>query len=85
MYGLPQAGILAHNKLKKLLKPHGYTPATHTPGLWRHHTRPIVFALVVNNFGVKHVGGKHARHLCDILAANYEGVHKVSRHVGAKL
>ena len=31
MYGFPQAGILTHNKLKKLLKLHGYTPVTHTP------------------------------------------------------
>ena len=53
MYGPPQAGILAHNKLKKVLKPRGYTPVTHTPGLWRHHTNPIVFALAVNDFGVK--------------------------------
>ena len=30
MYGLTQSGILAHNKLKKLLQPHGYTPVTHT-------------------------------------------------------
>ena len=76
IYGLTQSGILAHNKLNKVLKPHGYTPVTHTPGLWNHHTRPIAFALVVDDFGVKHVGGKHARHLRDILAANYKGVHK---------
>ena len=75
MYGLPQDGILAHNKLKKVLKPHGYNPVTHTPGLWRHHTHPITFALVVDDFGVKHVGEEHARHLREILAANYEGVH----------
>ena len=62
--------------MKKVLKPHSYTPLTHTPGLWRHHTRPIVFALVVDDFGVNHVGGKHARHLCDILDSNYEGVHE---------
>ena len=76
MYGFPQAGILDHNKLKKILKPQGYTPVTHTPGLWHHHTRPITFALVVDDFGVKHVGEKHAQHLHDILAANYEGVHE---------
>ena len=76
MYEFPQAGILAHNKLKKVLKSHGYTHVTHTPGLCRNHTCPIEFALVVDDFGVKHVGGKHTRHLRDILAANYEGIHK---------
>ena len=76
MYGIPQAGTLSHNKLKKVLKTHGYTLVTHNPELWRHHICSIKFALVVDDFGVKHVGGKHARHLRDILAANYEGIHE---------
>jgi hypothetical protein len=27
-----------------------------TPGLWTHKTRPILFSLVVDDFGVKYVG-----------------------------
>ena len=54
-YGLPQAGVLAHAKLTFVLAPHGYAPTKHTPGLRTHLTRPIVFALVVDNFGVKYV------------------------------
>jgi hypothetical protein len=46
MYGLPQAGIIANNQLVKRLAPFGYAPVTHTPGLWRHKTRPILFSLV---------------------------------------
>ena len=32
MYGLPQAGILAHKLLEKRLNDEGYTQSKHTPG-----------------------------------------------------
>ena len=76
MYGLPQAGVLAHQKLTSILAPHGYDPTKNTPGLWTHLSRPIAFALVVDDFGVKYVGEEHARHLLNILLENYEGVHE---------
>ena len=72
MYGLPQAGIIANLQLVKRLEPFGYYPVTHTPGLWRHRTRPILFSLVVDDFGVKYVGKEHAQHLIDTLASFYE-------------
>jgi hypothetical protein len=53
IWGLPQAGILANKLLRKWLLPHGYYKCKHTPGLWRHLTRPISFMLVVDDFGVK--------------------------------
>ena len=53
IYGLPQVGTLANNLLKKRLAPAGYYEMTHTPGLWKHVSRPIAFTLVVDNFGVK--------------------------------
>jgi len=56
MYGLPQAGIIAQQLLKELLKKHGYRQSQTTPGLWKHDTRPISFSLIVDDFGVKHVG-----------------------------
>ena len=55
MYGIPQAGVLAHKKLTSILASHGYTPTKNTPGLWTHSSRPIAFALVVDDFGVKYV------------------------------
>ena len=76
MYGLPQAGVLAHAKLESVLAPHGYAPTKNTPGLWTHSTRPIAFALVVDGFGVNYVGGEHAKHLFNILLENYEGGHE---------
>jgi hypothetical protein len=40
MYGLPQAGILANKLLKEWLARHGYFEQPHTPGLWKHVSRP---------------------------------------------
>ena len=36
MYGLPQAGKLAHDQLKAHLAKYGYHPCRLTPGLWKH-------------------------------------------------
>jgi hypothetical protein len=53
MYGLKQGGLLTNKLLQTRLAPFVYYPARHTPGLWLHKTRPISFALVVNDFAVK--------------------------------
>ena len=70
MYGLPQAGIIAYEQRVQVLAPFRYAPARHTPGLWRHNTRPITFSLCVNNFGIKYVGRQHANHLLAALKKN---------------
>jgi hypothetical protein len=70
MYGLPQAGILANDLLQRNLAKAGYQPTTHTHGLWTHNTRPISFSLVVDDFGVKYVGGEHAEHLMTCIRKN---------------
>ena len=67
IYGLPQAGKLAYNQLVRKLEPHGCALCRHTPGLWRHKWRPILFFLVVDDFGVKYVGKAHAKHLVTTL------------------
>ncbi len=67
MYGLPQAGILANKLLKLWLACHGYFKQPHTPGLWKHATRPIWFNLCVDNFGIEYIGDKHLNHLFDAL------------------
>ncbi len=56
MYGLPQAGIIAQDLLADQLKLHGNSQSKTTPGLWKHNSRPIIFSLIVNNFGVMYVG-----------------------------
>ena len=52
VYGLAQAGLLANGLLAKRLVKHGFNQTPHTPGLWRHHIKPIQFALAVNDFGI---------------------------------
>jgi hypothetical protein len=44
----------------------------HTPGLWLHKTRPILFTLVVDDFTVKYVGKQQTDHLRDALMRTYE-------------
>jgi hypothetical protein len=63
MYGLPQAGCLAYDQLVLNLERNGYHPCKRTHGLWRHVTRPILFSLVVDDFGIKYVGKQHAQHI----------------------
>jgi hypothetical protein len=72
MYGLPQAGIIAQELLAKRLKEHGYSQSKTTPGLWKHKWQPIIFSLVVNNFGVKYVGKEHAQHLLQTVQKYYK-------------
>ena len=43
----------------------------HTPGLWKHVSRPISFTLVVDDFGIKYVGEEHAKHLIGVLEESY--------------
>jgi hypothetical protein len=72
MYRLKQAGLLANHLLQTRLAPFGYYPARHTPGLWLHKTRSIVFSLVVDDFAVKYVGKQNADHLRNALLKSYE-------------
>ena len=72
IYGLPQAGILANKQLRERLAPFGYYEVAHTPGLWRHVTRPVQCTLVVDDFGVKYVGEKHAKHLLNALKSDHK-------------
>ena len=72
IYGLPQAGSLANILLKERLGPHGYREVLHTPGLWKHNTRPVQFSLVVDDFGVKYVWRENAEYLIQSLQQHYK-------------
>ena len=72
IYGLPQAGKLANTALMEHLAPYQYFEVSHTPGLWRHITRPIVFFLIVDEFGVKYVHKDDANHLVNSLKNAYQ-------------
>ena len=54
MYGLVQAGIIAHDALKENLKPYGYAPAKVTQGIWTQIDKDINFTLMVDHFGIKY-------------------------------
>ena len=43
MYGLPQTGKIANDKIKLHLAKFGYEPSPITPGLWSHQTCPLQF------------------------------------------
>jgi len=72
MYGLPQAGIIAQELLTKRLKEHGYSQSETTPGLWKHEWHPIIFSLVIDDFGVKYVGEEHTQHLLKTIQKYYQ-------------
>ena len=69
IYELPQSGKLANEYLRKKLAPHGYYEVKHTPGLWKHISRPVQFTLVVGNSRQK-----DAEHLLGILEKEFTAV-----------
>ena len=71
VYGLPQSGMLANNLLTTRLATKGYYQCATTPGLWRHKWRPIMFVLIVDDFGIEYVGRRHADHLLNALQCDY--------------
>ena len=72
MYGLPQAGRLAYDRLAANLAPDGYLPCPITPGLWKHNTDNVNFTLVVDDFGVKYTDATHAQRLMTCLKKHYQ-------------
>ena len=72
MYGLPQAGKIANDKLNIHLEKFGYETAPITPGLWRHQTRPLKFSLVVDDFGIKYERQEDITHLLGVLKTIYK-------------
>lgn len=72
IYGLPQAGKLAQDRLVAHLATHGYHQARYTPCLFKHETRPVMFTLVVDDFGIKyHASDEHLQHLLSALRELY--------------
>ena len=72
MYGIPQAGWIAHDDLVKRLEPYRYHTSSKNTGLWKHNSQPINFTLLVDDFGVKYSGKDHALHLKAELELKYK-------------
>ncbi len=74
VWGPTQAGILAKKRLRRKLAPFGYYEHTNTPGLWYHESHPILFTLVVDNFGVKYVNKDDVDHLIKSIRSTYTSI-----------
>eukprot|EP00804_Cyclotella_cryptica_P027241 CCRYP_014349-RA/>CCRYP_014349-RA protein AED:0.16 eAED:0.16 QI:0/0/0/1/1/1/3/0/1022 len=71
VYGLKQAGKLAKDLLTQRLEMHGYYQCATTPGLWRHKWQPVLFVLIVDDFGIQYSNRRHAEHLLQALQQHY--------------
>ena len=63
--GLKESGRLAGDDMRAHLAAHGHHKSKFTPGFFTHATRPILFALVVDDFGVKCKNSEDFQHLRD--------------------
>jgi hypothetical protein len=70
MYGLPQEGIIAQELLEECLKKAGYVQSHIILGYWAHDWQPILFTLVVDNFGIKYIDKAHVHHFIKTLKAD---------------
>ena len=61
------------------MEEHGYTQIQIKPGLCSHKWRPIQFALVVDDFGVKYIGDEHAEHIISVVKKHYEITHNLNK------
>ena len=64
--------MISNKLLEQRLNKAGYLQCSTTSGLWRHKWRPILFCLIVDDFGIEYVDKHHAEHLRDILLEHYE-------------
>ena len=64
-YVLPQAGMLA------FLNKTGYYETTTKTEIWRHKWRPIMFVLIVDDFGIEYVGNNHLHHIRTVRTNHY--------------
>jgi hypothetical protein len=71
IYGLPQAGKLAQDRLIKHLAGHGYIQCINTPCLFIHQTNGVAFTLVVDDFLIKYKDKKAVDHLLSSLRELY--------------
>ena len=72
MPGLKQAARLADERLVHHLASYGHAPVQHTPSLWKHESNGILFALVVDDFGIKYTSQAETSHLLQALLDKYQ-------------
>jgi hypothetical protein len=67
MYGRLVSGRIANKDLVAHLLEHGYTQDPNIPCLFEHATNKTIFALIVDDFGVKYTGIEHLNELIRVL------------------
>jgi hypothetical protein len=72
MYGLPQAGKLADDRLRKFLAPFSYAPCPVNPRLWKHLHSDLMFTLVVDDFGIRYTNKQDVDDLIAIINKEYK-------------
>ena len=72
MYGLVQAGIIAHTHPKKHLHLFGYETSPITPGIWQHNKNSITCTLLAEDFGIKYLIKEDSQHLVNSFQEKYE-------------
>jgi hypothetical protein len=71
IYGLPQAGKLAQDRLVTHLAQNGYIQCVNTPCLFVHQTNGVAFTLVVDDFLIKYKDREAVDHLLTVLRELY--------------
>ena len=71
IYGLPQSGFLAKQKLVALLARNGYHLTPTMECLFRRESLNIAFALVVDDFAIKYADRAAAEHLLATIRQEY--------------
>ena len=71
IYGLPQAGKLAQDRLVAHLANNGYIQCVNTPCLFVHQSNGVAFTLVVDDFLIKYNDRKEVDHLLSVLRELY--------------
>eukprot|EP00957_Ditylum_brightwellii_P001513 117864-Ditylum_brightwellii.AAC.1 len=72
MYGLLQAGCIAHYQLKEYLEKYGYKLVKYMLDLWTHAEQDTAFCLVVDDFGIKYTNEEDVHHLLSALKDLYK-------------
>ena len=86
IYGLPQAALLAQERLNQHLEANGYILTTNTPCLYKHITRPTMFTLIVDDFGISYHSQEDLDHFLNVLKKIYTiTVGDGSRYLGFNL
>jgi hypothetical protein len=71
MYGLKEAGKLSNLRLVSLLSTFGFHETSTSSCLFKHVSRPILFVLVVDDFGVKYTTRSNFDFLVSCLSTLY--------------